>query len=83
MALVGQSVRKFAVSAVLSALLMQPSYAQPFPESERQKAEEARKKADEQATEEAYKSQMKRTPNTNKKVDPWGGLRTPSANPGE
>ncbi len=62
---------------------MQPSYAQPFPESERQKAEEARKKADEQATEEAYKSQMKRTPNTNKKVDPWGGLRTPSANPGE
>lgn len=83
MALVGQSVRKFAVSAVLSALLMQPSYAQPFPESERQKAEEARKKADKQATEEAYKSQMKRTPNTNKKVDPWGGLRTPSANPGK
>ena len=82
-ALVDQSLRKFAVFAVLSALLTQPSYAQPFPESERQKAEEARKKADEQAIEEAYKSQMKRAPTTNKKVDPWGGLRAPpSANPG-
>jgi hypothetical protein len=82
-ALVGQSVRKFAVFAVLSALLTQPSYAQPFPESERQKAEEARKKAAEKDTDKAYKSLMKHMPNTNKKVDPWGGLRTPSANPGK
>jgi hypothetical protein len=76
-------VRKFAVSVVLSALLTQASYAQPFPESERQKAEEARKKADEKATDEAYKSLMKRTPNADKKVDPWGGLRAPTTNPGK
>jgi hypothetical protein len=36
-------VRKFALLVVLSALLMQPSYAQQFPESERQKGEEARR----------------------------------------
>ena len=85
----GQSVRKFAASVVLSALLMQPSYAQSFLETERQKAEEAhqkaeeaRKKADKQATDEAYKALMEQTPNTNKNVDPWGGLRTPS-NPGK
>jgi hypothetical protein len=82
-------VRKFAASLVLSALLIlsasltQSSYAQPFPESERQKAEEARKKADEKATDEAYKALMKHTPDANKKVDPWGGLRTPSATPGK
>jgi hypothetical protein len=58
-------------------------YAQPFPESERQKAEEARKKAAEKDTDEAYKSLMKHMPNTNKKIDPWGGLRTPFANPGK
>ena len=45
-ALVGKSLRKFAVFAVLSASLMQPSDAQPFPESERQKAEEERLKAE-------------------------------------
>jgi hypothetical protein len=77
---------KLAASVVLSALLTQLSYAQPFPESESQKAAEARKKADEKATDEAYKSMMKNTPNTpnsNKKVDPWGALRAPSANPGK
>jgi hypothetical protein len=57
--------------------------AQPFPESERQKAEEARKKTDEKATDEAYKSLMKHLPATNKKVDPWGGLRAPSATLGK
>jgi hypothetical protein len=83
-------VRKFAVWAVVAALLTQASYAQPFPETERQKAEEARekaqearKKADQQATDEDYKSLMQQTPNTNKKVDPWGSLRTPSANSGK
>jgi hypothetical protein len=65
---------------VLSALLTQAVYAQPFPESEGQKAEEARKKAAEKDTDEAYKSLMKHMPNANKKVDSWGGLRTPSAN---
>ena len=75
--------RKFAVSVVLSALLTQPSYAQSLPKSSRQKAEEARKKADQQATDEAYKALTKRTPDANKKVDPWGGLRAPSETPGK
>jgi hypothetical protein len=38
-------VRRFAAFVVLSALLTQPSYAQQLPESPRQKAEEAGKKA--------------------------------------
>ena len=78
----GQSVRKFAASVVLSALLTQPSYGQSFPETERQKAEalrekaqDARKKADSEATDEAYKAMTAQTPRSNKKVDPWGGLR--------
>ena len=76
-------VRKFAVSMVLSALLTQLSYAQPFPESERQKAEEARKKAAEKATDEAYKSMTKHTGKPDRKADPWGSVRTPSANQGK
>jgi hypothetical protein len=76
-------VRIFALFVALSALLTQPSYAQPFPESERQKAEEARKKADEKATDQAYKAVTKHTPNANKKVDPWGSLRTPSPSSGK
>jgi hypothetical protein len=70
--------RKFAVCVVLLALLTQQSYAQSLPESPRQKAEEARKKADEKANDEAYKALVKRTPDANKKVDPWGGLRPSS-----
>jgi len=66
---------------VLLAVLAQPSYAQQFPESERQKAQEERKKADEKATGEAYKALMKRLPDSNKKVDPWGGFTTTFANP--
>jgi hypothetical protein len=79
----GVATRKFAVSVVLLALLAQPSYAQQFPESNRQKTQEERKKADEKATDEAYKGLMKRLPDSNKKVDPWGGLRPPSATPGK
>ena len=75
--------RKFAVFAVISALLPQPSYAQPFPESERQKAAEAQKKAEEKATDEAYKAAIKRTGKPDRKVDPWGNIRTPPANPGQ
>jgi hypothetical protein len=63
------------VSVVLSALLTQPSYAQPFPESSRQRAQEERRKEDKKANDEAYKAMMKRVPDANKKVDPWGGLR--------
>lgn len=77
---------RVAVSVVLLALPIQPSYAQEFPKTERQKAQEdrekaqeARKKADKEATDEAYKAMTERTPKTSKKVDPWGGLRGPSA----
>ena len=74
-------VRKVAASLVVSALMTQGSYAQDnFPESERQKAEIARKKADEKAADEAYKSTMKRAPVVKQKADPWGSLRKPSAN---
>ena len=73
---------KVAISVVFLALLTQPSYAQQFPETDRQKAEEmrerakeARKKADREATDEEYKAMTERTPKTSKKVDPWGGLR--------
>jgi hypothetical protein len=68
-------IRKFAIPAVLSALLTQPSYAQPFPESSRQKTQEERKKQEEKSNDEAYKALMKRLPDANKKADPWGGLR--------
>jgi hypothetical protein len=74
-------IKKLAVAVIVSALLMPPTEAQPFPESDRQKAAEARKKADEKATDEAYKAMMKNTPNANKKVDPWGSLRAPAASP--
>ena len=59
----------------LSALMTQPSHAQPFPESNRQKAQEERKKEEEKANDEAYKAMNKRTPSSDKKVDPWGGVR--------
>jgi hypothetical protein len=39
--------RSFAAALLIAALLTPASHAQPFPESERQKAEEARKKAEE------------------------------------
>jgi hypothetical protein len=68
----------------LSAVLTQPSLAQQFPATERQKAEEdrerardAHKKANEQVIDEDYKSLIERTPSANKKVDPWGNLRAP------
>jgi ribosomal protein L9 len=69
-------VRSFAVSFLVAVLLTPPSHAQPFPESERQKAEEARKKAEEKATDEAYKATLKHTQDVKKTVDPWGNLRT-------
>jgi hypothetical protein len=71
--------RKFALSVLFLLLLAQPSYAQSFPESSRQKAEEERKKQEMKGTDEAYKALMKRTPDVKKEVDPWGNLRAPSA----
>jgi hypothetical protein len=67
--------KALAGPVVLLALLTQASYAQSLPESPRQKAQEERKKADEKANDEAYKAMIKRTPHSDKKVDPWGGLR--------
>ena len=78
--------RKFAVFAVISALLTQGSYAQGLPDmqelpaSSRQKAAEELKKAQEKAADEVYEAMVKRVKPTkapDKKFDPWGGLRTP------
>lgn len=48
-------------------------------ESDRQKAETEKKKADERATDEAYKSTIKRIPDAGQKPDPWGNMRAPAA----
>jgi hypothetical protein len=70
---------KLTASLLVLAFLTQVSRAQEnFPESERQKAETARKRAEEKANDEAYKATLKRAPVANQKVDPWGNLRTPS-----
>ena len=74
-----QLARSFAGSLLMAALLTPAVHAQPFPESDRQKAEEARKRADEKATDEAYKAEMKRTKNVKKTVDPWANMRGSSA----
>jgi hypothetical protein len=79
-----QTVKTVLFVLALSAPLTLPSYAQQFPETERQKAEEdrdrardAHKRANEQAIDEDYKSLIERTPSASKKVDPWGNLRAP------
>jgi len=71
--------RSFAASLLIAALLTPASHAQPFPQSERQKAEEARKKVEEKTTDEAYKATLKHTQGVKKTLDPWGNLRAPSA----
>jgi hypothetical protein len=71
-------IKIFAASAAVFVLLASTGHAQPFPESSRQKIQEEQKKSSDKATEEAYKAYMKRAPNSDKKVDPWGNLRTPS-----
>jgi hypothetical protein len=74
-------VRIGAAVLLISALLTPACHAQEnFPKSDRQKAEEARKKADEKANDEAYKATIKRTGDTHRTVDPWGNLRGPAAN---
>ena len=78
--------KKFAGAVVFAALLAQPSHAQqrPVPESSRQKSEEALKKGTTEAVDDAYKDLMKRTaPRSDKKADPWGDVRSPSANSGK
>jgi hypothetical protein len=74
-------VRKITVALVISTLLTQASYAQEnLPMSARQKAEIEKKKADEQATDEAYKATLKHTQSVKQKADPWASVRTPSTN---
>jgi hypothetical protein len=63
----------------MSALLIQASYAQNLPMSESQKAEIAKKEAEEKANDEAYKSQIKHIPDAKQKADPWESMRAPSA----
>jgi hypothetical protein len=74
-------MRTFIAALAMTALLTANSYAQgrPAEPSEQQKAESAKKRIDQQATDEAYKSTIKRTPDV-PKPDPWGIVRTPSAN---
>jgi hypothetical protein len=72
--------RSLAASLLIAALLIPAAHAQPFPESDRQKAEEAAKKGQEKANDEAYKEMLKHTHGAAKTVDPWGNLRTPSPN---
>ena len=59
------------------------AHMQELPAFSRQKAAEELKKAQEKAADEVYEGMVKRvkpmkTPD--KKFDPWGGLRAPSAN---
>jgi ribosomal protein L9 len=81
-------MRIFAVAMVISALLTPASYAQMGtpeapPLTDDEKAEIAKKKAEEKATDAAYKSTLKRLPEIHQRVDPWGGIRTPSASGGK
>lgn len=75
--------RSLVASLLIAALLTSASQAQPFPESDHQKAEEARKKADDKATDEAYKNILKHTQDVKKIIDPWGNVRTSPASSGK
>jgi hypothetical protein len=82
------SKRTFAATAVISTLLTQVSFAQldtpaSTPLTADERAEIVRKEREEKANDEAYKSTLKRLPDAaRQKTDPWGGVRTPSANSG-
>jgi ribosomal protein L9 len=71
----GRIARAFAASLLMAALPAPAVHAQDLPESDRQKAEEARKKAEVKANDEAYKETLKRT-GVSKTFDPWGNVRT-------
>ena len=66
--------RSFVASLVIAALLTPASHAQAFPKSERQKAAEARKKAEEKTTDDAYKATLKRTHDVKKTRRSMGKL---------
>ena len=78
-------MRILTVAVVISALLIQASFAQlssigdaAVPLTADERAEIAKQKREEKANDEAYKSTMKRFPDSNQKVDPWGGIRPPA-----
>ena len=77
-------VRNLIAALAILALLAANCYAQnrPVQPSELQKADAAKKKADERATDEAYKATIKRTPDA-PKLDPWGLVRTPPTTSGK
>jgi hypothetical protein len=79
-------VKIFAAMVAISATLTSFSHAQgsvggpePVPPSEEEKMEMAKQRAFEKDTDAAYKSTLKHVQGSNQKLDPWGGLRTPSA----
>jgi|HubBroStandDraft_6_1064221.scaffolds.fasta_scaffold2179696_1 hypothetical protein len=72
-------MKRFALLLAMSASLIQGSYAQNLPMSDAQKAEIAKKEAEEKANDEAYKSQIGHIPDAKQKADPWGSMRAPSA----
>jgi hypothetical protein len=73
-------VRTFAATFALCSMLTPMAHAQQLPMSDRQKAEIARQKAFEKATDEAYQAAMKRSHEVKPKaVDPWANVRAPSA----
>jgi hypothetical protein len=73
-------MKRFALLLAMSASLIQGSYAQNLPPmSDAQKAEIAKKEAEEKANDEAYKSQIKHSPDAKQKADPWESMRAPSA----
>jgi hypothetical protein len=76
-------MRVLITAAAILALLTVDSDAQnkipeTLPLSEADRAEIAKRKADEIATDEAYKSTLKQLKGNDQKVDPWGGMRTPA-----
>jgi hypothetical protein len=75
--------RTIAAAFVVCLLVPRPGYSQDLPMSDRQKAEIARQKAYEKATDQAYQAEMKRSHDVKPKaVDPWANMRGPSTGGG-
>jgi hypothetical protein len=76
-------VRTFAAALLFCSLAAPIAHAQELPMSERQKADIARQKAYEKATDEAYQAAIKRSRDVKQKaVDPWANMRAPSTSGG-
>jgi hypothetical protein len=77
-------MRIVIATVMISAMLTQASYAQSnaipgtLPVSPEDKAEMVKKRTDEIETDKAYRSTIRQIPDSNQKIDPWGGVRTPS-----